>query len=117
MVVATLHRQPFLLLLGGACDVEVGLRLGVEHEMLARHRRYVLLRKERKRKMEYFKAAVVMVFGLVYIVSVMGCVISWSEDGASIWDWRFLWGYGNLMALFLSILVVIFLALARTFSL
>ena len=69
--------------------------------------------------MEYFKAAFVMVFGIVYVASAMACAISWSEDGdfSSRWDiFRFVWGYGHLALLLLGVLAVLFLSLAKSFS-
>ena len=69
--------------------------------------------------MEYFKAAFVMVFGIVYVASVMRCVITWPEDGgfSSRWDiFRFVWGYGHLALLLLGALAVLFLGLVKSFS-
>lgn len=70
--------------------------------------------------MEYFKAAFVMVFGIVYVASAMACAISWSEDNggfSSRWDiFRFVWGYGHLALLLLGVLAVLFLGLVEKFS-
>jgi len=70
--------------------------------------------------MEYFKAAFVMVFGIVYVASIMRCLITWSEDQggfSSRWDiFRFVWGYGHLALLLLGMLAVIFLSLVKSFS-